>query len=92
MPICSMKTIAIITAMLTASTASASDVKEADLAGSWYTASGPELERELKGYLSAASPEKAGGRIFAVISPHAGYRFSGPVAAYSFKAVEGAGF
>ncbi|MFA4981747.1 MAG: AmmeMemoRadiSam system protein B [Candidatus Omnitrophota bacterium] len=66
----------------------AENVKKADLAGTWYTGSGQALENELKGYLAGASPEKVDGRIFAVISPHAGYRYSGPIAAYSFKAAQ----
>jgi len=86
-----MKKLTLITIFLfipIAFIASAADVKNADLAGSWYSASGPALERELKGYLDAASPEKIEGRIFAIISPHAGYQFSGPVAAYAFKSVQ----
>ena len=64
------------------------NAKEADLAGTWYPASKGELEDLLQGYLDAAAPDKIGGRIFAIISPHAGYQFSGPVAAYGFKAVK----
>ncbi len=65
--------------------------KEADLAGSWYPASGPVLARQLQGYLDSAVPENIDGRIFAVISPHAGYGYSGPVAAYGFKSVKDRG-
>ncbi len=69
----------------------AAEVKEADLAGSWYTASRPGLEKELKGYLDAANPEKIDGQILAIIAPHAGYVYSGPVAAYGYKAIESKG-
>lgn len=72
-----------------ASAASASNVKSADLAGSWYPASKVELETMLEGYIAQASPEKIEGKILALISPHAGYQFSGPVAAYGFKSVTG---
>ena len=71
--------------------ANAAEVKEADLAGSWYPASKTELENQLKGYLDAANPPKIDGQILAVIVPHAGYAYSGPVAAYSFKAVQDKG-
>ncbi|MDP2913375.1 MAG: AmmeMemoRadiSam system protein B [Candidatus Omnitrophota bacterium] len=67
----------------------AADVKKADLAGSWYTADGAELEILLNRYLDGAKPDEIDGKIFAIISPHAGYQFSGPVAAYGFKAVKG---
>ncbi len=76
--------------LLIASAAFAADVKDADLAGSWYPASGPALERELQTYLNAANPAAVDGHIFAVIAPHAGYQFSAPVAAYSYKEVQGA--
>ena len=66
---------------------SASDLKSADLAGSWYPASKMELEKMLKGYISDAPDEKIEGNILALISPHAGYQFSGSVAAYGFKSV-----
>ena len=75
--------------LLLASLAYAGDVKEADLAGSWYPASKEELSRLLQGYLDKARPEKIDGNIFAIISPHAGYQFSAPVAAYGYKLVEG---
>jgi len=71
------------------SNSSASGVKNADLAGSWYPASKAELETMLKGYVSEATDEKIEGKILALISPHAGYQFSGSVAAYGFKSVIG---
>lgn len=67
----------------------AEEAKKADLAGSWYPASRNELELLVTGYLKTANPEPVKGDAFAIISPHAGYRFSGPVAAYGFKALQG---
>lgn len=69
----------------------AADVKEADLAGSWYPASKTQLENQLKTYLDAANPPKVDGNILALIVPHAGYPYSGPVAAYGYKAIQGKG-
>jgi len=71
------------------SNSSASDVKSADLAGSWYPASKSELRTMLEGYIFDAPDEKIEGKILALISPHAGYQFSGPVAAYGFKSIIG---
>ncbi len=71
------------------SIAFAGDVKEASLAGSWYPRDKTELENMLKGYLNAAAPSSIDGRLFAIISPHAGYRFSAQVAAYGYKAAMG---
>ena len=77
--------------LLTAAYCCAAEVKEADLAGSWYPVSKAALEDQLKSYLSKADPEKIEGKIIALIVPHAGYPYSGPVAAYGFKALEGRG-
>ena len=77
--------------LLTTHFSFAAEVKESDLAGSWYPASKTQLENQLKGYLDAAKPEKIDGKILAIIVPHAGYVYSGPVAAYGYKAVEGKG-
>ncbi len=68
------------------------EIKEADLAGSWYPGSKAALQAMLDGYLKQSEPEKVEGDILAIISPHAGYQFSGPVAAYGFNAVKDRGF
>ncbi|MFH1848280.1 MAG: AmmeMemoRadiSam system protein B, partial [Candidatus Omnitrophota bacterium] len=72
-----------------ASAVYAADVKEADLAGLWYPADTEELSGMLTSYIDQANPPEVGGDITALIVPHAGYRFSGPVAGYGFKAVAG---
>ncbi|MDI6775090.1 MAG: AmmeMemoRadiSam system protein B [Verrucomicrobiota bacterium] len=41
----------------------------------------------MKRYIEEAKPPKVDGRIVATIAPHAGYRFSGPVAGYTFRAL-----
>ncbi len=64
-------------------------IKKADLAGKWYSASASQLKDELASYLSQAPAPKIRGRILGLVSPHAGYAYSGPVAASAFKAVEG---
>jgi len=83
--------IPILFLLFACSTFAADDIKDADLAGSWYPASKADLQNLIQGYLDAANPSKIDGQAFAIISPHAGYRFSGPVAAYGFKAIQGRG-
>ena len=80
-----MKKLILILALLFTSTAFAADVKDTDLAGSWYPGDRAELKNMLEGYINSANPGKVNGDIFAIISPHAGYQFSAPVAAYGFK-------
>lgn len=55
--------------------------------GDWYPATERELRRMVDSFLAEASVEELGGRIVAVIAPHAGFRYSGQGAAFSFKAL-----
>lgn len=58
-------------------------------AGQYYPADADRLEYKLKGYLKSVSEEKIDGEVKAIIAPHAGYAFSGQVAAYSYKLLVG---
>jgi len=66
--------------------AAIAQAKYADLAGTWYSGSPSVLSSEIRQYLSDADVPEIQGEPVAFIVPHAGYRFSGPVAAYSYKA------
>jgi AmmeMemoRadiSam system protein B/AmmeMemoRadiSam system protein A len=46
----------------------------------------------VKRYLENAKKEKVDGEIVALVSPHAGYMYSGQVAAYAYKLIEGKSF
>jgi AmmeMemoRadiSam system protein B/AmmeMemoRadiSam system protein A len=63
------------------------------VAGSFYPSDPVQLKSMIEGFLAAAkAPEPAlSGRLIAVMSPHAGYQYSGPVAAYAFKAIQASG-
>jgi len=65
----------------------ARQVRRAEHAGSWYTDDGDDLSRELDEYLSRATTTPD-GHPCAIIAPHAGYRFSGPCAAYAYKQID----
>jgi AmmeMemoRadiSam system protein B len=58
------------------------------VAGSWYPGTAGALKRDVETYLSAVG-ETPRGRVTAVIAPHAGLMFSGPVGAYSYKTAAG---
>lgn len=62
--------------------------KDMAVAGLFFPADADELRKEIDGYLQQAQP-KVQGRVRAIVSPHAGYRYSGPVAAYAFKLLQG---
>jgi MEMO1 family protein len=64
-------------------------VREPAFAGSWYPAEPEILSRDVKRYLDNATKEKVAGEIVGLLSPHAGYVFSGAVAGHAYKQVEG---
>jgi AmmeMemoRadiSam system protein B len=61
------------------------------VAGTWYPGTAGALTRDVDRYLQAA-PDWTGGRIRAVLAPHAGLMFSGPVGAHAYKAASSARF
>jgi MEMO1 family protein len=64
-------------------------VRRPAVAGSWYPASAGALRRDVEAYL-AAVPDADAGEVTALVAPHAGLMFSGPVGAHAYKAVIGA--
>jgi len=69
----------------------AEDVKEPSVAGTFYPSDKKELREMIEGFLSMAEKSQRDGRLIAMISPHAGYRFSGQVAAYGYKEIKDSG-
>jgi len=67
-------------------------IREPAVAGSWYPGNPETLSRDVKRYLENAKKEKVEGEITGLVSPHAGYFYSGQVAAYAYKVVEGKSF
>ncbi len=61
-----------------------------NLAGTWYPADREELESEVRRMLAGeAGPAVGAEPVTALIEPHAGYRYSGQVAAAGFRQVQG---
>ncbi|MEN2997881.1 MAG: AmmeMemoRadiSam system protein B [Brevinematia bacterium] len=60
-------------------------------AGSFYPSEKFQLEKVVNEYIKEADVPKAtlDSDILAIVSPHAGYKYSGVVAGYSYKAVAG---
>jgi AmmeMemoRadiSam system protein B len=64
--------------------------REAAVAGSWYPGTAAALAAEVETHLRAAQPPPPEGTLVALISPHAGLRYSGPVAAWGYSLLRGA--
>lgn len=67
------------------------DIRRPAVAGSWYSDDPAELKEELQSYLADAQDFKL-GEIVGLVSPHAGYVYSGPVAAYAYRQLEGSSY
>jgi AmmeMemoRadiSam system protein B len=65
------------------------DVRPSPLAGRWYDADPDMLARKVDEYMDSAQLPELPGEVIAVIAPHAGHTYSGPVAGYAFAAVRG---
>ena len=63
---------------------SVSPVRQAAVAGSWYPSSPDALARVVDAHLAAVGESPAGDPL-AIISPHAGLAYSGPIAAHAYK-------
>jgi len=68
------------------------DIRRSVIAGTWYPGTKAELARMVDGFLANAKKEELGGELTGLIAPHAGYAYSGQVAAYAYKQLEGLDF
>jgi AmmeMemoRadiSam system protein B/AmmeMemoRadiSam system protein A len=64
-------------------------IRRAQVAGSWYPDEPQRLAPFLDQMLDEAKPPKLDGPVAALISPHAGYRFSGKAAATGYALLRG---
>lgn len=70
----------------------AENIKQPNVAGAFYPSDPQELRSLIQKYLQEAGDVKFEGKPVVLISPHAGYIYSGPVAAYGFEALCGESF
>ncbi|MGR3301417.1 MAG: AmmeMemoRadiSam system protein B [Candidatus Scalindua sp.] len=64
------------------------NIREPVVAGRFYPGTEAELSKKVNNYLDRAFIESLPGKPIAIISPHAGYQYSGAVAAYAYKAIK----
>ncbi len=62
-------------------------IKEPNVAGGFYSADPKELSDSIDALEQSTGPVPADRKVAIAIAPHAGYPFSGPVAAYTYKAI-----
>lgn len=64
-------------------------VRPSPIAGQWYSSDPDRLADQVDQYIHNARLPDFPGRVVAVMAPHAGHRYSGPVAGYAFAALRG---
>lgn len=60
-------------------------IRHQQVAGYFYPAEKDKLQKDITLMLQVAKPEKSFDKIFGIISPHAGYVYSGKTAAYAYN-------
>jgi len=61
------------------------------IAGNWYSGDPVRLRSEIEVFINSAkiSDDEFSEEVFGIISPHAGYRYSGKTAGYAYKTIQG---
>jgi AmmeMemoRadiSam system protein B len=67
----------------------AGPVRPSAVAGSWYPGDAPAIRAEVERYLADVPETPLPGRLIGLIAPHAGLRYSGPVAAHAYATLRG---
>ncbi len=65
-----------------------SQVRKPAVAGYFYPADPSKLRSEIEFLLSAAEKKDVPGKLYGIVSPHAGYTYSGKTAAFGFKLLD----
>ena len=66
------------------------NIRKSVIAGTWYPGDPEKLKSEVKRYLDTVKEKEVriDGEIIGLIAPHAGYMYSGPVAAYAYRTLK----
>jgi AmmeMemoRadiSam system protein B len=64
-------------------------VRPSPIAGSWYPGEAAAIRAEVDRYLGVVPPVALPGPLVGLIAPHAGLRYSGPVAAHAYARLAG---
>ena len=65
------------------------DVRPSPIAGQWYPSDPRRLAEDVDAYIRAAGKQELAGEVIGIIVPHAGHRYSGPVAGFAYSVLQG---
>jgi AmmeMemoRadiSam system protein B len=74
--------------MSDAESSSGSPIRRSPIAGTWYPDRPEILTQTIRNLLAGSEAVQAPGDLVALVSPHAGLRYSGPVAAAGYRLLE----
>jgi len=64
-------------------------IRKSIIAGSWYPGNPRILREEIEQFFSRVPEGGSGEDIVGIVAPHAGYAYSGQVAAYAYRQLRG---
>jgi len=67
-------------------------IRKSILAGTWYPGDPVVLRDEIEGYFRIAEEKRKDRDVVGLLAPHAGYAYSGQIAAYAYSTVTGRSF
>jgi MEMO1 family protein len=67
-------------------------VRRSAIAGTWYPGTARELGATIDRFLANVAPVSLEGSLIGLIAPHAGYTYSGQVAAHAYRQLQGLSF
>ena len=70
----------------------AEDIHQPSFSGMFYPGEHADLENMISGFIEQADISGIQGEVVAIVSPHAGYQYSGATAGFGFKAIMNKGF
>ena len=65
------------------------EIRKSVIAGTWYPGDPATLTVDIRNYLKKVPAQVIGGPVVGLVSPHAGYVYSGQIAAYGYRLIEG---
>ena len=81
--------VALLMALLSSGAWATEAAREPAVAGAFYPGEREELARTVRSLLDNVAAQHIEGELVGLVCPHAGYVYSGPVAAYAYKQLEG---
>lgn len=65
------------------------NIRKSVIAGTWYPGDPSILTGDIRSYLKKVPEQAVGGPVLGLVSPHAGYVYSGQIAAHGYRLLEG---